>query len=92
MATPTQFSAIPETYADQIGGIYFSGMTVRIELVSFPPGATGDQKRAEPEVRHVVVLPADGFLKSFRSLQAMMDKLGRLGSSANGKRKRPARL
>lgn len=64
-----------EVFADGIGEITLSGGMVRIDLVSI----TGTQKNKDQppqfEVRQRVVMPPDGFLRSFGAMESLVKQL-----------------
>ena len=60
-----------EIFADGIGQIHFAGGMVRYDFVSLRPGA--EAPASEAVVR--VVMPPQGFLSAFGSMQQLIDKL-----------------
>lgn len=68
-------SSLEEVYADGIGEITLSGGMVRMDLVSMK-GSQNDsenQPRLEPKQR--IVLPPDGFLRSFSAMENLVKQL-----------------
>lgn len=64
-----------EVFADAFGGLGISKGVVRIDLVT--QSVTDKDAKGEPKDEFVqrVVMPVDGFLRSFSMMQAMMTKL-----------------
>ena len=62
-----------EIFADGIGQIHFAGAMVRYDFVSLQPSEDG--KAPTPETTLRVVMPPQGFLAAFNSMQQMIDKL-----------------
>lgn len=65
-----------EIFADGIGQIHFAGNMVRFDLVSLQPEADG-KTTAESTVR--LIMPPQGFLAAFQSMQQLIDKLVEAG-------------
>ncbi len=63
---------LKEIYADGIGQIHFAGGMVRYDFVTMQP-----RENAEPEVKANlrIVMPPQGFLNAFNSMQQLIDKL-----------------
>jgi hypothetical protein len=63
-----------EIYADGIGQIHFAGGMVRFDFVTLQPDA---ESKAEPQplCRQRVIMPPQGFLNAFNSMQNLIDKL-----------------
>lgn len=66
-----------QTFADGIGNINFSGGMVRIDLVSLNPAQNGQAVTTTPVNR--VVMPVNGLLQSFATMQQFIDKLVEAG-------------
>jgi len=64
---------IQEIYADGIGQIHFAGNMVRFDFVTLQPTEDGKAPKAESKVR--VIMPPQGFLGAFDSMQKLIDKL-----------------
>ena len=62
-----------EIFVDGIGQIHFAGGMVRYDFVSLQPQADGKPPVAETNIR--IVMPPQGFLGAFNSMQQMIDKL-----------------
>ena len=62
-----------EIYADGVGQIHFAGNMVRFDFITLQPGAEGDAPKPEPSER--VIMPPQGFLSMFNSMQQLIDKL-----------------
>ena len=62
-----------EIYADGIGQIHFAGAMVRFDYVTLQPGAEGEAPVPETSLR--VIMPPQGFLSAFNSMQQLIDKL-----------------
>jgi hypothetical protein len=62
-----------EIFADGIGQIHFAGGMVRFDFVTLQPEAEGKAPIAQPNVR--VIMPPQGFLSAFNSMQQLIDKL-----------------
>jgi len=63
-----------EIFVDGIGKIHFTGGMVRFDLVTLQPGENeGDQPTPEEKVR--VIMPPDGFLATFNTMQRLIDQL-----------------
>ena len=62
-----------EIFADGIGQIHFAGGMVRFDLMTLQPGEEG--KAPVPESRTRLVMPPQGFLAAFNSMQQLIDKL-----------------
>ena len=62
-----------EIFADGIGQIHFAGAMVRFDFVTLQPGAEGEAPVAESTVR--VIMPPQGFLSAYNSMQQLIYKL-----------------
>lgn len=62
-----------EIFADGIGQIHFAGGMVRYDFVTLQPGKEGEAPTPESNVR--VIMPPQGFLAAFNSMQQLIDKL-----------------
>ena len=62
-----------ELYADGIGQIHFVGNMVRFDFVTLQP--TEEGKAPEPQNTVRVIMPPQGFLSAFNSMQQLIDKL-----------------
>ena len=62
-----------EIFADGIGQIHFAGGMVRFDFVTLQPEADG--KAPTPEANIRIIMPPQGFLSAFDSMQQLIDKL-----------------
>ena len=62
-----------ETYADGLGQIHFAGNMVRFDFMTLQPGADGGAPT--PEYSERIIMPPQGFLAAFDSMQQLIDKL-----------------
>lgn len=62
-----------EIFADGIGQIHFAGGMVRFDFVTLQPEADG--KAPTPVVNERIIMPPQGFLGAFNSMQQLIDKL-----------------
>lgn len=62
-----------EIFADGIGQIHFAGGMVRFDFVTLQPEADG--KAPTPEANISIIMPPQGFLSAFNSMQQLIDKL-----------------
>jgi len=63
-----------EIYADGIGQIHFAGGMVRYDFVTLQPAADG-KGEPTPEYQERIIMPPQGFLNMFNSMQNLIDKL-----------------
>ena len=61
-----------EIYADGIGQIHFAGGMVRFDFVTLQPQGEGEPTA---EYQQRVIMPPQGFLNAFQSMQQLIDKL-----------------
>lgn len=66
-----------EIFADGMGQIHFAGNMVRFDFVTLQPGENGAAPTPESNVR--VIMPPQGFLAAFNSMQQLIDKLVEAG-------------
>ena len=66
-----------EIFADGIGQIHFAGGMVRFDFVTLQPEAEG--KTPTPEANLRIIMPPQGFLAAFNSMQQLIDKLVEAG-------------
>ena len=69
-----------ELFADGIGQIHFAGGMVRFDLMTLQPVTKEDGKPDEgkppvPVAHTRLVMPPQGFLNAFNSMQQLIDKL-----------------
>ncbi len=62
-----------EIFADGIGQIHFAGNMVRFDFVTLQPEADGQAPVPVANVR--IIMPPQGFLGAFNSMQQLIDKL-----------------
>lgn len=66
-----------EIYADGIGQIHFAGAMVRFDFITLQPEADG--KAPTPQSNMRIIMPPQGFLSAFNSMQQLIDKLVEAG-------------
>ena len=66
-----------EIFADGIGQIHFAGGMVRYDFVTLQPEESGKAPIHQSNVR--VIMPPQGFLAAFNSMQQLIDKLVEAG-------------
>ncbi len=66
-----------EIFADGIGQIHFAGNMVRFDFVTLQPEGDGQAPTPQSNVR--VIMPPQGFLAAFNSMQQLIDKLVEAG-------------
>jgi hypothetical protein len=62
-----------EIFADGIGQIHFAGGMVRFDFVTLQPEA--DNQAPVPQSNVRIIMPPQGFLSAFNSMQQLIDKL-----------------
>ena len=62
-----------EIFADGIGQIHFAGGMVRYDFVTLQPAEDGKAPTPQSNVR--IVMPPQGFIAAFKSMQQLNDKL-----------------
>ena len=62
-----------EIFADGIGQIHFAGGMVRYDFVTLQPTENGEAPTSQSNVR--IIMPPQGFLAAFNSMQQLIDKL-----------------
>ncbi len=62
-----------EIYADGIGQIHFAGNMVRFDFMTLQPGEDG--AAPTPVMHDRIIMPPQGFLAAFNSMQQLIDKL-----------------
>ena len=63
-----------EIFADGIGQVHFAGGMVRFDFFRFQPDAEGEGEPV-PENAERIIMPPQGFLNAFNSMQQLIDKL-----------------
>ena len=66
-----------EIFADGIGQIHFAGGMVRFDFVTLQPGEDG--AAPTPVVNERIIMPPQGFLGAFNSMQQLIHKLVEAG-------------
>ena len=66
-----------EIFADGVGQIHFAGGMVRYDFVTLQPEENGKPPVPQSNVR--VIMPPQGFLAAFNSMQQLIDKLVEAG-------------
>ncbi len=64
-----------EFFADGIGEITLVGGMVRMDLVSLVGSQSEEENQPRLEKTHRIVMPPDGFLRSFSSMENLVKKL-----------------
>ena len=64
-----------EIFADGMGEITLSGGMVRIDLVSLSPTKQDAEGKPQLDFRQRIVMPPDGFLRSFSAMEDLVKKL-----------------
>ena len=62
-----------EIFADGIGQVHFAGGMVRYDFVTLQPSEDGKAPVPQSNVR--IIMPPQGFLGAFNSMQQLIDKL-----------------
>ena len=62
-----------EIFADGIGQIHFAGNMVRFDFMTLQPEEDGKAPVPRSSIR--VIMPMQGFLAAFNSMQQLIDKL-----------------
>ena len=66
-----------EIFADGIGQIHFAGRMVRFDFMTLQPAEEGKEPVPQSTIR--IIMPPQGFLNAFNSMQQLMDKLVEAG-------------
>ena len=66
-----------EIFADGVGQIHFAGGMVRYDFVTLQPEENGQAPVPQSNVR--VIMPPQGVLAAFNSMQQLIDKLVEAG-------------
>ncbi len=66
-----------EIFADALGQIHFAGGMVRFDFATLQPGEEGKAPVPQSNIR--VIMPPNGFLSAFNSMQQLCDKLVEAG-------------
>jgi hypothetical protein len=68
-----------ERYADTIGEIALTGTVVRMDLVCLSTREKDDNGQPKAEFRQRIVMPLDGFVRSFGLMAQVMQQLEKQG-------------
>jgi hypothetical protein len=68
-----------EVFADGIGEIVLSGGMVRMDLVALTGSQRDENNQPSLEFRQRVVMPPDGFLRSFSAMEDLVKQLIKAG-------------
>jgi len=68
-----------EVFADGIGEIVLSGGMVRMDLVAMTGSQRDDNNQPKLEFRQRIVMPPDGFLRSFSAMEDLVKQLIKAG-------------
>ena len=68
-----------EMFADGVGEITLSGGMVRMDLVALAGSQVGENVNPKLEVRQRVVMPPEGFLRSFSAMEDLVKQLVKAG-------------
>lgn len=66
-----------EFFADGIGQIHFVGGMIRFDFMTLQPEENGKAPTSASNVR--IIMPSQGFLSAFNSMQQLIDKLVEAG-------------
>lgn len=66
-----------EIFADGIGQIHFAGNMVRLDFVTLQPEES--EKAPVPQSNLRIIMPPQGFLAAFNSMQQLIDRLVEAG-------------
>ena len=78
-----------EIFADGIGQIHFAGAMVRFDFVTLQPTEEGKAPTPESNIR--IIMPPQGFLGAYNSMEQLINKLldaGILQKNENAKAKK----
>jgi hypothetical protein len=62
-----------EIFVDGIGKIHFTGGMIRYDMVTLNPTENGKEPVADEKIR--IIMPPDGFLATFNTMQKLIDQL-----------------
>lgn len=68
-----------ERFADAIGEIYLTGPLVRMDLVALSTAERDDKNQPKREFRQRIVMPLEGFVRSFALMAQVMQQLEKQG-------------
>ncbi len=67
-----------EIFVDGIGQIHFLNGMVRYDLVSLQPNQE-NSAQPTPELKARIIMPPEGFLRTFDTMQKLIDQLAEAG-------------
>ncbi len=68
------------SYADLISDIHFSAGMIRMDVATIDTTKKIDEKKGPSiKIDQQIVMPADGFLRTFNNMQSLMNKLVEAG-------------
>ena len=73
-----------ERFADSIGEIGLTGPVVRMDLVSLSVTEKDDKKQPKPVFRQRIIMPLEGFVRSFALMAQVMQQLEKQGVIKRG--------
>ena len=73
-----------ERYADFVGGVTLTGTVVRLDLYSLSTTEKDDKEQPRAELRQRVVMPVEGFIRSFGVMARVMEQLEKQGVIKRG--------
>ena len=76
--------ATETTYADRIINLSVQNGLVRIDLGTVDTYLEGEERKQRAEVTQRVVMPLDGFVRSFAMQQRMLDQMNERAKGAQG--------
>ena len=65
----------PDIFADGIGEITLSGGMVRMDLVTLTGSQSSSEEKPKLEFSQRVIMPPDGFLRSFSAMENLVKQL-----------------
>jgi hypothetical protein len=68
-----------EVFADAVGNIGIDGGVIRLDLVSLSPTVRDENQKPVFAFKQRVVLPLDGFLRSFSAMEGFIKQLVNAG-------------
>ena len=66
-----------EIYADGIGQIHVAGAMIRFDFITLQPAPDGQAPTPRSNMR--IIMPPQGFLSAFNSMQQLIDRLVEAG-------------
>jgi len=68
-----------ELFADAVGAAAITGPVVRLDLVSMSPTEKDEKGQPKAAFRQRIVMPVDGFVRSFALMAQLMQQLEKQG-------------